>query len=287
MTYPQAHSGPNKKKANLFNLNHIFKNDLIRRLGSIVVLILLWNIISAIIQDNDILPSPINVALSIHFLATQVSDSEFTLKLFNLSFVVPELFFHVSITLYRVFASFILAMVLGTAIGIAMGRKKLLDDYFDGWLILALNIPALITIILCFLWFGLNEVAAIIAVAINKIPTVTVILREGTKAIDEKLVEVGKVYKLSKTQIIQQIMLPQLYPYIVSAARSGLALIWKIVLVVELLGRSNGVGFKINEFFSMFDITSILAYTFVFVLFIMFIEWFMIKPIEKKLTSWR
>ena len=68
---------------------------------------------------------------------------------------------------------------------------------------------------------------------------------------------------------------------------SGLALIWKIVLVVELLGRSNGVGFKINEFFSMFDTTSILAYTFVFIFFIMSIEWFFIKPLEEKLTNWR
>ena len=129
--------------------------------------------------------------------------------------------------------------------------------------------------------------AAIIAVAINKIPTVTVIIREGAKALDNKLIDIGKIYNLTKLNIIKRIILPQLFPYIISSARSGLALIWKIVLVVELLGRSNGVGFKINEFFSMFDITSILAYTFVFVLFIMFIEWFVIKPIEKKLTSWR
>ena len=178
-------------------------------------------------------------------------------------------------------------MLIGSVIGIAMGRKKILDDYFDGWLILGLNIPAVVTIILCFLWFGLNEVAAILAVTINKIPTVTVILREGTKAVDEKLVDVGKIYKLSKFKIIKEIILPQLYPYLVSAARSGLALIWKIVLVVELLGRSNGVGFKIYEFFSMFDIASILSYTFVFVFFIMAIEWFFIKPLEKRLTSWR
>ena len=51
--------------------------------------------------------------------------------------------------------------------------------------------------------------------------------------------------------------------------------------------RSNGVGFKINEFFSMFDTTSILAYTLVFVFIIMSIEWFLVKPIEKKLTEWR
>ena len=250
-------------------MNTILKNELFRRFISIFFLIIIWEIISRIIGDKIILPSPNEVSESIKYHASQ------------------DLFHHVYITLLRVFGAFVLAMVIGSAIGIVMGRKKKLDDYFDGWLILALNVPALVTIILCFIWFGLNEVAAILAVAINKIPTVTVILREGTKAIDEKLVDVGKIYNKSRFEVVKDIIIPQLYPYFISAARSGLALIWKIVLVVELLGRSNGVGFKINEFFSMFDTTSILAYTIVFVLIIMSIEWFLVKPCEKKLTEWR
>lgn len=250
-------------------MDTILKNELFRRFVSILLLIFVWEIISRIIGDKIILPSPINVSESIKYHASN------------------DLFHHVYITLLRVITAFFLAMIIGSAIGIVMGRRKKLDDYFDGWLILALNIPALVTIILCFIWFGLNEVATVLAVAINKIPTVTVILREGTKAIDEKLVEVGKIYKKSRFEIIKEILIPQLFPYFVSAARSGLALIWKIVLVVELLGRSNGVGFKINEFFSMFDTTSILAYTLVFVLIIMSIEWFLVKPCEKKLTEWR
>jgi len=269
--YLLEHSGKNKnyKLFNFLNFKSLFKNDLIRRLFSIIIFILLWSLIANLINDTKFLPSPKEVIVSINYHASQ------------------ELFHHIAITLYRVFASFFIAMIIGIAIGLVMGRKKTFDDYFDGWLILALNIPALVTIILCFIWFGLNEIAAIIAVAINKIPTVTVIVREGAKALDNKLIDIGKIYNLTKLNIIKRIILPQLFPYIISAARSGLALIWKIVLVVELLGRSNGVGFKINEFFSMFDTTSILAYTLTFVAFIMAIEWFGIKPLERKLTEWR
>ena len=187
-------------------MNTILKNEFFRRFISILFLILVWEIISRIIGDKIILPSPNNVAESIKYHISQ------------------DLFHHVYITLSRVFAAFFLAMIIGSAIGIAMGRKKKLDDYFDGWLILALNVPALVTIILCFIWFGLNEVAAVLAVAINKIPTVTVILREGTKAIDEKLVQVGKLYNKPRFEIIKEIIIPQLFPYFISAARSGLAL---------------------------------------------------------------
>ena len=93
-----------------------------------------------------------------------------------------QLPFHVGVTLARVAASFVLAVVIGSAIGFAMGRSSRLNLFFDSWLILFLNLPALIVIILCFLWFGLNEAAAITAVALNKIPNVAVIIREGTQA---------------------------------------------------------------------------------------------------------
>ena len=82
-------------------------------------------------------------------------------------------------------------------------------------------------------------------------------------------------------------MLPQLYPYLAASARSGLALIWKIVLVTELLGRSNGVGFEIGLYFQMFDVTGILAYTVAFVIVIQLIEWTLLLPLERHAGRWR
>ncbi|MES9894069.1 MAG: ABC transporter permease subunit [Candidatus Thiodiazotropha endolucinida] len=81
--------------------------------------------------------------------------------------------------------------------------------------------------------------------------------------------------------------MPQLYPYLITAARSGLSLIWKIVLVVELLGRSDGVGFQLSTFFQFFDITSILAYTLAFVFVIYSIESLLMRPLENYLSRWR
>ena len=84
-----------------------------------------------------------------------------------------------------------------------------------------------------------------------------------------------------------KVYLPQLYPYLMAAARSGLALIWKIVLVVELLGRSNGVGFQLNVFFQFFDIESILAYTLAFAAVILVVEAAGLRPLERRLNRWR
>ena len=195
--------------------------------------------------------------------------------------------YHLGITLWRVILAFSIAMLVGIGLGIAMGSRKNVNIMLDGWHILLLNTPAIVTIILCYVWFGLNEIAAITAVALNKIPNVLVTVREGTRAIDTKLLEVANVFKVGKTKKFFKFFLPQLYPYIMAAARGGIALIWKIVLVVELLGRSNGVGFKLNEFFNLFDIASLFAYTLAFVAVMVFVEYAIVNPIERRLNKWR
>ena len=113
-----------------------------------------------------------------------------------------------------------------------------------------------------------------------------VTLREGVRALDSKLDEVAALYRLPKSRRLMYVHLPQLYPYLMVAARSGLALIWKIVLVVELLGRSDGVGFQLGIYFQLFDITGILAYTFAFAGVILAVEASLLRPLEKRATRW-
>ena len=239
------------------------------RVISFALLIIIWQI-SAMIAQSRVLPDPLQVALVLYD-----------------HIVYGSLISDLCITLWRVVAAFILAMVTGTAIGIFMGLRKRLDILLDGWLILFLNIPALVTIILCYVWFGLTEVAAIIAVSLNKFPNVIVTLREGTRAVDRDILQVAEVFQVGRRKTFFKFFLPQLYPYIMVAARSGIALIWKIVLVVELLGRSNGIGFQLSVFFQLFDIASILAYTLAFVIVMITVELAFIGPMDKHVTRWR
>ncbi len=236
---------------------------------SLLALLVLWQIASLALQDR-LFPPPQAV---LQVVLTGFQDGE-----------IPR---HVGITLARVAASFFIAMVIGVAVGIAMGRAKALDRFFDGWLILFLNIPALVTIVLCYVWFGLIEAAAIAAVAVNKIPTVVVTLREGARALDRDYLEMARSFRLSRYKTFRHVVLPQLYPFVVAAARSGLSLIWKIVLVVELLGRSDGVGFQLYLFFQLFDVASIFAYTLVFVAVILVIELALLQPLERQANRWR
>jgi NitT/TauT family transport system permease protein len=190
-------------------------------------------------------------------------------------------------TLARVAAAFVIAMGLGSAIGLAMGRSRLANRLGDPWLIVLLNLPALVIIVLAYIWVGLTETAAVAAVALNKLPIAAVTVREGARSLDTALDEMAQVFRMRVWMRMRHIVLPQLAPYLAAAARSGLSLVWKIVLIVELLGRPNGVGFEIGVAFQLFDVTRILAYALAFVAVMLAVETLLVQPLERHIARWR
>jgi len=190
-------------------------------------------------------------------------------------------------TLARVAAAFVIAMVLGSVLGLLMGRSRVADRLGDPWLIVLLNLPALVIIVLAYVWAGLTETAAIAAVALNKLPIATVTVREGARSLDRALDDMAHVFRMPALTRMRHVVLPQLAPYLAAAARSGLSLVWKIVLIVELLGRPNGVGFEIGVAFQLFDVTRILAYALAFIAVMLAVETFLVQPLERHVTRWR
>lgn len=238
-------------------------------LGSVLAFMVLWSGVSHTLNDNS-LPTPWAVWQS---FVTELQSG--------------ELFYHLGATLLRVLAAFTVAMVIGSAIGIWLGMSEKADRIVDPWIILLLNIPALVIIVLSYIWFGLNEAAAIGAVALNKIPNVTVTLREGARSLSPEFSEMAAVYRFGLLKRLLHVILPQLQPFFAAATRSGVALIWKIVLIVELLGRSNGVGFQIHLYFQLFDVATILAYTLAFVVVMLVVEYAILQPLDRHSNRWR
>ena len=155
---------------------------------SLLVFLAVWQGLSVYLHSNT-LPSPQQVAVV--FLQGCRSG---------------QLPYHLGVTLLRLVISFSIAMLLGCAIGIVLGRNKKLDAFFDNWLVIFLNVPALVTIILCYVWFGLIESAAILAVVVNKLPNVIVTIREGTRALDRDLLEMARCYHFSRRKTLVHVI---------------------------------------------------------------------------------
>lgn len=239
------------------------------RFLSLAVLIAAWAVTAALVHSR-LLPGPLAVG------ATTLAEIR-----------SGELPFQMACTLARVIAAFSIAMILGSIAGYAMGRSRALDRFADSWLVVLINMPALVVIIFAYVWIGLNETAAILAVAINKLPNVIVVMREGTRALDPEIDEMARAFKFTGWKKIRDVVIPQLAPYLAASSRSGLSIVWKIVLVVELLGRPNGVGFVLGSAFSLFDMARILSYSICFIVLMLLIEGLAVQPLERRANIWR
>jgi NitT/TauT family transport system permease protein len=236
---------------------------------SFLMLIAVWQAL-ALLLNSRFLPTPVAVAGHILWLTRE-------------GHLIPDF----AITLLRAACGFVIAMGLGTAAGIALGRSRLADRLFLNWVVVGMNLPAIVIAILCYIWLGLNDTALILAVVLNKTPIVITNIRQGVLSFDPAYDEFALAYRLSRRDTFWRIHVPQLTPYLLTAARTGLSLVWKIVLVFEVLGADSGVGFRVSLFFQFFDLKGILAYTTVFVCIVMMLEHLAIGPLERRLLAWR
>jgi len=237
---------------------------------SLLGFVAFWWGLSALRADPRVLPAPPEV------LAVLIEEAR-----------TGRLWHHVSATLTRVVAAFALAMVAGTVLGLWLGRSPRADRWLDPWVTIFLNLPALVVIVLCYLWIGLNETAAIAAVAINKTALVLVTMREGARALNPGLADMAQVFAMPPLARLRHVVLPQLAPFLAASARTGLSIIWKLVLVVEFLGRSSGVGFQIHMRFQLFEIAGVLAYALAFVAVMLAVELCVLRPLTRRAGAWR
>ncbi len=237
---------------------------------SLMALVGVWVMAASLTADPMVLPYPTEV-LSV--IAEHAQSG--------------KLWFHMGATLKRVLMAFALAMVGGGLLGLLLGQSERLNLWLDPWVTVLLNVPALVIIVLCYLWIGLNEVAAIFAVALNKFAMVTVTIREGVRALDKGVGEMAQIYRMPLISRLRHVVWPQLGPFVAASTRNGLAVIWKIVLVVEFLGRSNGVGFQVHLYFQLFDTATVLAYALSFTALMLVIEYAIVQRWERSATAWR
>lgn len=160
------------------------------RWGSLFTLLIIWQLSVWWFSPQD-LPSPVAVMQSLVWHIDQGT-------------LLNDLWVNVT----RVLISFACAMVLGCIVGIMMGANRTVNLIGDGLLLILLNIPALVTIILAYIWFGLVEAAAILAVVINKFPVVVITMREGARNIDEGLLDVGRVFAIPKRTLFLHVYWP-------------------------------------------------------------------------------
>ena len=236
---------------------------------SLAGFVVVWAIAAAVAR-TDTLPAPSAV------FAFVIDD-----------LVHGDMLYNIGMTLWRATASFAIAMVIGGGLGFLFGRSERADRAFMPWVLVLLNTPVLVIAALCYIWFRTTEMTAVLAVVLSKFPNNTVIIRDGVRAFDPGLDEIGTIYRFPFSKRFLHILLPQSMPFVMAAARSGIGIVWKIVLVVEFFGLSSGVGFEISKYFGLFEVKEILGYSFAFTVVMLAVELLILQPLDDYARRWR
>jgi NitT/TauT family transport system permease protein len=237
--------------------------------ASLGLLSLAWQAASYL-AGTDVLPGPVASILAVAGLSRE-------------GFMWSDL----GITAFRVAGAFLIAFAMALAAGALIGRSLLAERLFGPWVTIGASIPSLVVIVVVYLTVGVNDHAAMIGTALIVAPLMTFPVADGIRAINPDLQEMARAFAIPRITIFRRVILPQTTPFIFTAARTGLSLTWRLMIFVELLGRSSGVGYRIQYFYNLVDMRRVVAAALPFIALMLLFEFGVLRPLERRAFRWR
>jgi NitT/TauT family transport system permease protein len=190
-------------------------------------------------------------------------------------------------TLKHLGIGFAIAFVVGTVVGIAMGRSAYWNGFFRDYVMITLTMPGLVFALVAVMIFGLSAMGPIVAIVLTSFPHITVNVVEGVRAIPRDLLDMATAYGVDRRTRLRNVIFPALAPYLFTAVRYGFAIAWKITALTELFGGGEGVGIQIRVEFQFFNITGVVAWAFFLVGFALLMERLVLARLEERFFRWR
>ncbi len=154
---------------------------------------------------------------------------------------------HALVTLSRVGAGFALGVLAATVFGAVTGYSLRAKRFFDPTLQALRAVPSIAWVPVFILWFGIFEASKVALIAVGVFFPVYLGVMDAILSVDRKIVEVGRVFRLSGPAMVRRILLPAVLPSYVTALRSGLGLGWMFVVAAEFMGASQGLGYLLID----------------------------------------
>jgi sulfonate transport system permease protein len=154
---------------------------------------------------------------------------------------------HIRASFIRVIEGFGIALVLALVLGVVIGLSRRFERFTDSTLQIIKPIPPIAWIPLAILWFGIGEASKIYIIAIGAFFPILVNTVEGIKNIDNRYLELARVYEVHKSRVVWQVILPGALPFIMVGIRLGLGMGWICVVAAELIAANSGIGYMLMD----------------------------------------
>ena len=219
------------------------------RLWAIVVWLIVWQIASICIGSDILLVSPVHVLMR---LAQMTTEAIFWRS--------------IGFTLLRIAAGFFLAWLLGCLLAVLAFTFVRVRELLAPLMLTIKSVPVASFIILALIWFSSRNLAILISF-LMVLPIIYTNVLDGLRAVDGKLLEMARVFRIPPLRRMRFIYLPQVMPFMLTGCRVGLGLCWKAGVAAEVIGMPRGsIGERLQQAKVYLDTPDMFAWTVVIVL---------------------
>lgn len=190
-------------------------------------------------------------------------------------------------TMGRVFSGFALAALIGTPLGLALGSSRTLAQFFEPILAVFNTVSSAIWAIFAIIWFGISDATTVFVVFMTSMPLILTNVWQGAQTVERQYVDLARSFRMSRSQILFKIYLPTILPYFFSGARLAFGFGWRVSLVAETLGASDGIGYRLRQAADLVQSDQVFAWTILLVTLMLLLEAGVLKPLERRLFRWK
>lgn len=248
----------------------LYTNNKVIFIESIIALLVVWVLLGRAFGLTETISSPGLVAVEISELWT-----------------TGEWIPHFVASLRRVIYGYALTLVIGTILGVGMGMSDFWEYALRDYVTIGLALPSLFAAIFAAMWFGVGDATPMVAGAAIAFPFLTQDVYKGVQNIDHGLLEMSSAFGVSRNRVIKRIILQSILPQWFAGSRYAFAINWKIVTLAEVIAASDGIGFMLEFEYNRLSLTGVFAWVALFTVLMLFLEYGVLRQIEKRAFAWR
>lgn len=192
-----------------------------------------------------------------------------------------------AVSLQRLGIGLLIAVAIGTPIGILMGLFRKVEAGLRDFVVVGLAFPSLVWALLTGMWFGFGNTAPIVTVVLAAVTFVIINVAEGVKDVPKDLLDMADSYGVSRNHKIRHVIFPSLMPFFFASLRYGIANGWKGLVLAEVWAATNGAGWMIRYWFDARRPSGVIGYALYFVIFALIIERLIFGRLSKRVFRWR
>lgn len=215
-----------------------------RKAGIIAFWLAIWQLLDVIIDNRLVLAGPIRVAQA---LVEQIGQ--------------PDFWVICGASFGRIALGFLLSFVVGFLLALVSCRHRLFRDFVDPIISLLRTIPVASFIILLLIWVG-NQALTVFLAFFIVLPLIYTNMVTGFESVDRQMLEMARVYGLSRWRTFLYIYRPAFMPFLMSSTKISLGMTWKSGIMAEVLATPKpSIGKEMATARTFLDTPDLLAWT--------------------------